>query len=254
MEDKDFSIENNVRGLRKERKLSQEELAEALGISRQTIIALETGKALPSLPLAVAICQFFDSAFEEMFEFGQEIDREIERTLSNNSINIKSINADSSPDESGRKESAMELQPWRPFRDAISLHDAMDRLFEDSFITPARTGGGMPKINIKDKGNSVVVEAELPGIAEEDINIEILDNIMTISGEKKEEKVDDNKEKGYYYKESHSGSFSRSFNLPSDVVADQADADMKNGILTITVPKVAPKKARKIEIKKKNIA
>ena len=144
----------------------------------------------------------------------------------------------------------MELQPWRPFRESISLHDAMDRLLEDSFIAPSRVMGGMPKINIKDKGTAVLVEAELPGVAEEDINVEILDDVMTISGEKKEETEEKDEKKGYFYKESHSGAFSRSFTLPSDVIADKATADMKNGVLSIMVPKVEPKKAKKIEVGK----
>lgn len=247
MEEKDFSIENRVRDSRKQKKLSQEELADALGISRQSIISLETGKTLPSLPLAVAICQFFDLAFEEMFEFEREIDEVI------NSNNIKIINSVSDSEnraESEEKETKMELQPWRPFREAVSLHDAMDRLFEDSFITPAKLGGGMPKIDIKDTGKAVVVKAELPGVDDEDISIEILDNVMTISGEKKEEKEEENKGRGYYYKESHSGAFSRSFSLPADVKAEDAVADMKKGILVVTVPKIEPKKAKKIEIKK----
>lgn len=245
MDEKEISIENRVRDSRKSRKLSQEELALALGISRQSIISLETGKTLPSLPLAVAICQFFDSAFEEMFEFEREIDEAIHS-------NIKIINSDSprNIEIESEKETKMELQPWRPFREVVSLHDAMDRLFEDSFITPAKVGGGMPKIDIKDTGKAIVVKAELPGVDEEDINIEILDNVMTISGEKKAEKEEENKENGYYYRESHSGSFSRSFSLPADVKAEDAVADMKKGILVITVPKIEPKKAKKIEIKK----
>lgn len=245
MDEKEFSIENRVRDSRKQKKLSQEELADALGISRQSIISLETGKTLPSLPLAVAICHFFDSAFEEMFEFEREIDEAI-------NSNIKIINSDlpQNIERESEKETKMELQPWRPFREAVSLHDAMDRLFEDSFITPARVAGGMPKIDIKDSGRIITVKAELPGINEEDINIEILDNVMTISGEKKEEKEEQNEKKGYYYKESHSGAFSRSFSLPADVKAEDAVADMKKGILIITVPKIEPKKAKKIEIKK----
>lgn len=255
MEDKDFTIENRIRELRREKKLSQEDLAEALGISRQSIISIETGRTTPSLPLAVAMCQFFDSAFEEMFEFGQEIEREIDNAFANNNIKINSgRSAENTADQSERKEHTMELQPWRPFRESISLHDAMDRLLEDSFIAPSRLTGGMPKINIRDLGTSILIEAELPGIPEEDINVEILDDVMTISGEKKEQKEEKDEKKGYFYKESHSGAFSRSFTLPSDVIADKATADMKNGVLSVVVPKVEPKKAKKIEVKKKKLA
>lgn len=143
-----------------------------------------------------------------------------------------------------------ELEPWRPFREAVSLRDAMDRLFEESVITPSKSAAvAMPKIDIKEKKDSVVVKAEIPGVAEEDLEIEITDNVMTISGEKKEEKEED--KDGYHYKESHTGSFSRSFSLPSEVAAEKADAEMKNGVLTITVPKVEAKKPKKVTIKQK---
>lgn len=250
MDEKEITIENRLKELRKGHKLSQEELAEALGISRQSVIALEQGKSMPSLPLAVSFCRFFNAAFEEIFEIEREIDSEINNALSTSSINIKVIN---DPDEkvgSGKENTMVELEPWKPFREAISLRDAMDRLFEDSFITPAK-GGGMPRIDVRDMKDSVVVKAELPGVNEEDINVEILDNVMTVSGERKEEKEEKEEEKGYYYKESHTGQFSRSFTLPSEVVAEKASAEMKNGVLTITVPKIEPKKAQKIEIAKK---
>ena len=190
--DLDLLIENRIKEFRKKQHLSQEELADHLGVSRQSIIALEQGRTMPSLPLAVSMCQFFNSAFEEMFDFENEVE------------------------------------------------ESMSQIFNNS--------SGLPKIDIEDHGNMVVIKAELPGISEEDIDIEVMDNVMTISGEKKAETEGENK--GYYYKESHTGSFSRSFTLPSEVVADKAIADMKNGVLTISVPKVAPKQAKKITLKK----
>jgi HSP20 family protein len=250
MDEKDLTIENRLKEVRKERKLSQEELADAIGISRQSIIALEQGKSMPSLPLAVSFCRYFDSTFEDLFEFEREVHREISEAICDGAIEIKVIN---SPEyESGlRKDSTMvELEPWKPFRETVSLRDAMDRLLEDSFITPAKAGG-MPRIDVRDKKGSIVVKAEMPGIMEEDINVEILDNVMTISGEKKEEKEEKEGDKGYYYKESHTGKFSRSFTLPSEVMTEKAVAEMKHGILTITVPKVEPKKAQKINIASK---
>ena len=241
-------ISNRLRDFRKKNSLSQEELADKLGISRQSIIALEQGKSMPSLPLAVSMCQFFNAAFEEIFQFQNEVEEEISQVFTHHPIEIKIVNSD---DLSEGKEKAMtELEPWKPFREAISLRDAMDRLFEDSFITPARATGGMPKIDVKDRKDSIVVKAELPGVREEDINVEILDNSMTISGEKKSETEEKDEDQGYYYKESHTGAFSRTFNLPGDVVAEKASAEMKEGILTITVPKVEPKKAKKVTIKK----
>lgn len=246
MEDKDLQIANHLREVRRDRKMSQEDLAEALGISRQSVIALEQGKSMPSLPLAVSMCRFFDSAFEEMFEIEREIEKEIDKVFENNQIN--------EPESSRKEKDMLTIEPWRPMREAMSLRDAMDRLFEDSVITPSKLSP-MPKIDIKNTKDAVIVKAELPGMAEEDIEVKIKDNVMTISGEKKEERSfdsaqDGGKDEGYYYKESHTGSFARSFNLPADVVANKAEAEMKSGVLTITVPKVEEKKAQKISIKK----
>lgn len=257
MDEKEISIENRLKDFRKKNKLSQEELADELGISRQSIISLEQGRTMPSLPLAVSLCKFFDAAFEDIFEFEREVEKHIENVFpSDQNRSLTLNNFDLTERQGSRKESTMiELEPWRPFRETVSLRDAMDRLLEDSFITPAKMAGGLPKIDIKDKKDSILVRAEIPGVDEEDVNIEILDNVMTISGEKKAEREEKDENPpaggGYYYKESHTGSFSRSFTLPGDVVADDAHADVKNGILTVTIPKVEPKKAKKIEVKKK---
>ena len=232
----ELKIGEKIKELRKQHKLSQEELAERLGVTRQSIISIEQDKYLPSLPIAVSICDVFDSAFDEIFAIGHEISKNIERELNSSLIN---------------KEAKMpsEMEPWKPFREMVSLRDAMDRLFEDSVVTPKFSNAGMPKIDMRETKGSVVVKAELPGIAEEEIDVEILDNIMTISGEKKSD-VEEEKE-GYFYKESHTGTFSRSFTLPSEVKAEKAEAEMKNGILTITIPKVEAKKAKKVAIKAK---
>lgn len=248
-ENEAFSIVIRLRELRKERELSQEDLAEALGISRQSIIALEQGKFLPSLPLVVSMCKFFDTAIEEImelpFEFGGKVEIQTNKTHDNRNI----INATPKTDQIGAKEKDMpnELEPWRPAREMVSLRDAMDRLFEDSFITPR--GSVVPRIDIKDKKDFLVVKAELPGLKEEDVDVEVSDGVLTISGETKDEKEE--KEEGYYHKESFSGAFSRSISLPSDVIADKGDAEMKNGILMIAFPKAAPKLAKKIQIGKK---
>lgn len=247
MEEKEISIENRLKELRREHELSQEDLAGALGISRQSVNALEQGRSLPSLPLVVSMCNFFNAAFEDLFDFEREISQ-IHKDLDHNGNNIKIIN-DADEESVRREETTMDLEPWRPLRE-VSLRDAIDRLFEDSVITPGKVSP-MPKINIKDKKDVVEVKAELPGVLEGDINVEISDNVMTISGEKKEEKEEKDEEKGYYYKESHSGSFSRSFTLPSEVLAEKASAEMENGILTISIPKIEPKKAQKVQVKTK---
>jgi len=250
MDEREIPIEIRLKEFRKRNNLSQEELADELGISRQSIITLEQGKSMPSLPLAVSLCRFFNAQFEDIFEFENELENEIAAVHDFHSpISIKIIN---DPNLGSEKENTMvDLEPWRPFRESVSLRDAMDRLFEDSVIAPVKGAGVMPKIDVKDAKGAIVVKAELPGIREEDINVEILDGVMTISGEKKDEKEEKDESKGYYYKESHSGAFSRSFSLPSDVLADKASAEMVNGVLTITMPKVEPKKAQKVTVKMK---
>jgi len=251
MNNEESLIENRLKDLRKKHHLSQEALAEELGISRQSIIALEQGKYLPSLPLVINMCKFFHSPLESIFEFEMEIEKEFNDQ--ENIININSADELSKADHPSprlrmvNKENIMsnELGPWRPFREMVSLRDAMDRLFEDSVITSKGTVG-MPKIDIKDKKDSIEVRAELPGMEEDEIEIEVADNVMTISGEKKAEK--EKEEEGYYYKESHTGSFSRSFTLPADVKEEKAEAEMKKGVLFVTIPKIAPKKATKVKV------
>lgn len=256
MED-EKTFENRIKDFRKNHNLSQEQLADALGISRQSVIALEQGRSLPSFSLIVEICQFFDSDFEDIFKIHREIENEINKVLDQKESDNQIINVlpSSQPGHhptpfglrTAEKEKTMsnEMEPWRPFREMVSLRDAMDRLFEDSVITP-KSISAMPKIDIKDKKDSIEVRAELPGLKEEDIDIEIHDGIMTISGEKKEEKEE--KEEGYYYKESHSGAFSRSFTLPADVKAEKAEAEIKNGVLIVAIPKIEAKKATKVKI------
>lgn len=139
------------------------------------------------------------------------------------------------------------LEPWRPFRDSLSLREAMDRLMEDSVVSPRSIVGMAPKVNVLVKGNNIIVKAEIPEVAEENLDIEVADDMVTISGERKEEK--ETKEEDYYHKETHYGSFSRSVSLPSAVVSDKAEAEVKNGVLTITIPKVEEKKAKKVKVK-----
>lgn len=237
------NIKNHLRDLRQKQRLSQEELAEKLGVSRQSIISIEQGKYMPSLPLAFSICNFFESALEEIFDFENEMEQIFESgpkiVISNDSEKEKGVGKE--------KDMTALIRPWEPFRE-VSLRDAMDRLLEDSVVAGNRAGG-MPKIDMKETKDMVTVKAELPGVAEEDVTVEVSDGILTISGEKKSEQEDEND--GYYYKESFVGSFSRSVNLPAEVKAEKTVAEMDNGVLHISIPKTEAKKPHKIAVKKK---
>ncbi|MGD9109811.1 MAG: Hsp20/alpha crystallin family protein [Phycisphaerales bacterium] len=134
--------------------------------------------------------------------------------------------------------------------DLARLHRDMDDLFGAFFGNwPSTTleRAVWPAIDVADNENEITVKAEVPGCNSEDIDISVHGNILTISGEKKQE--EEKKEKGYYHLERSYGSFSRQINLPSDVETDKIDAACKNGVLTVKLPKAEKAKAIKVKVK-----
>ena len=146
----------------------------------------------------------------------------------------------------------MDLVRWDPFREMTSLRDAMDRLFEESFIRPSRFWPDRLErvelpIDMYQTANDVVVKASLPGIKPEEVDITISGDTLTIKGEHKEEqKV---KQEDYLRKERYYGAFSRSLILPVQVKSDKAEAVFENGILTLTLPKAEEVKPKQIKVK-----
>jgi HSP20 family protein len=131
-----------------------------------------------------------------------------------------------------------------------TLRDEMDRLFEDFFASaPERTGRGVwsPMVDVREDENNFYIEAELPGMSKEDIHLEVEQNSLSIKGERKFEKKDEGE--NYHFVERSYGSFYRSFTLPKNVNADGIAAEYKDGVLTVTVPKVEEVKPKKVEIK-----
>jgi len=148
----------------------------------------------------------------------------------------------------------MSIERWQPLSELMSLRQAMDRLFEDSFVRPSRglvTVGEIaaPALDVYQTSNEVVVKAALPGLKPEDVNIDITGETLTIRGESKAEQ--EIKKEDYLYKERRYGSFSRSVVLPSGLKTDKAEATMENGILTLTIPKLEEVKPKKISVKAK---
>jgi HSP20 family protein len=122
------------------------------------------------------------------------------------------------------------------------LHDEIDRMFEDfSFpVLPSlwsERGRWMPAINLYEKENNLIVEAELPGIPKDAVKINYTDHTLTIQGETKKE--EEEKKEGYYRMERCYGSFYRTVALPENVDYGKAKAEFKDGVLKITLPKVA---------------
>jgi len=150
----------------------------------------------------------------------------------------------------------MSIVRWEPFREMTSLRDAMDRLFEDSFVRAPRLwpriGEWELPIDMHQTASDVVVKASLPGFKPEEVDISITGDTRTIKGAHKEEQ--EVKEENYLYKERHYGTFSRSVLIPVQVKSDKAEAVFEDGVLTLTLPKAEEVKPKQIKVKAKQIA
>lgn len=152
----------------------------------------------------------------------------------------------------GKKSVPIRRDEESPF---VSLRREMDSLFDNFFrgfdMEPfeSRLGGFSPRIDVTEDGNEIRISAELPGMDEKDIDLSIQNNMLTIKGEKKEEKED--KGKDYYRMERSYGSFVRTIPLPVEVDTDKVEAKFKKGILSIALPKTAKAvaEAKKISVK-----
>lgn len=141
----------------------------------------------------------------------------------------------------------------------FKLQSEMNRLFDDAFsgfaTPPAFRGEGedarAPRIDMRETDGAVEVEAELPGVEEKDLDVQVRDNLLTVRGEKKFERKDE-KEGDYRVTERSYGSFSRSISLPFSIDPDGVEATFRNGILKLTLPKPADarSKSRRIEIRR----
>jgi HSP20 family protein len=144
----------------------------------------------------------------------------------------------------------MAMERWDPFRDMVSLRDAMDRLIQDSFVRPAGSlwqgaRGGMP-LDVMEKDNGYEVHASLPGIKPEDVQITVQGNTVTIRGEGGSEQ--ERKDQNWIVRERRSGAYYRSFSLPSEVDASKVTARYENGVLTMELPKAEAAQPRRIPV------
>jgi HSP20 family protein len=148
----------------------------------------------------------------------------------------------------------MAIEIWHPFTELMSLRQAMDRLFEDSFVRPshglaALGEAGVPTMDIYQTPKEVVVKAALPGVKPEDVSIDITGDTLTVKGESKAEQ--EIKKEDYLYQERRYGAFSRSVALSSGLKSDKAEATMEDGVLTLTIPKAEEVKPKAIKVKAK---
>ena len=145
----------------------------------------------------------------------------------------------------------MAIERWQPFSELMSLRQAMDKLFEDSFVRPSRALAAfgevaVPALDVYQTPNEVVVKATLPGLKPEEISIDITGETLTIKGETKAE--EEIKKEDYIYQERRYGAFSRSLVLPSGLKPDKAEATMEDGVLTLTIPKAEGVKPKAIKV------
>ena len=146
----------------------------------------------------------------------------------------------------------MTLMRWSPYREMVSLRDAIDRLFERSLVQPFRDwperveSGRAVSVDVYESNGNLVVNVELPGLKPEDVDISLSDNRLTIKGEFQ---IEGEGERGnVYYQERRYGRFERSFALPTGIDTDAIDAEFEDGVLTVTLPKPEEAKPKKIPI------
>lgn len=146
----------------------------------------------------------------------------------------------------------MALVRWEPVRELTSLQSEMNRLFNTFFDSPTTGNAGngvrrwIPAMDLVETDDHFVLKADLPGLNEGDVNIEVEDNVLTVSGERKSEHED--KREGYYRVERSFGSFRRTLTLPEGVDPEAVSATFDKGVLEVRIPKPEQRKPRRVAI------
>ena len=150
----------------------------------------------------------------------------------------------------------MALIRWEPVRELNTIQSEMNRLFNTFFEANPSNGGApggstalrrwIPAMDLVETDEDFVLRADLPGLTEKDVHIELEDNVLTISGERKAEHEE--RKEGYYRVERSSGTFSRSLTLPEGVDPEAVKASFDHGVLEVRVPKPEERKPRKVAI------
>src|SRR5579875_1151397 len=146
----------------------------------------------------------------------------------------------------------MALIRWEPVAELNTIQNEMNRLFNNFFDVPSGRGASgtqarrwMPAMDLVETADHYVLRADLPGLSDDDVNVQLEDNVLTISGERKAEHE---QQEGYYRLERAFGSFSRSLTLPDGVDPDSVEAHFDRGVLEVRIPKPEARKPRKVAI------
>jgi len=146
----------------------------------------------------------------------------------------------------------MAIVRWEPLREFTTLQNEMNRLFNTVFDTPAPAGNGttlrrwVPAMDLVETDDHFILRADLPGLSEDDVNIELEERVLTVSGERNAEH--EVSQEGYHRVERAFGSFSRSLTLPEGVDPETVAATFDRGVLEVRIPKPAQRKPRKVSI------
>lgn len=138
---------------------------------------------------------------------------------------------------------------WNPYREMYNLINAMDRRVDSRYLSPrflTADSWGLA-LDVSENENEYLIKASLPGIRNEDIDVSIESNVLTIKGEFKQE--EESEERHYHLRERRYGSFCRSLSLPNSVNTEAIQAIYENGVLTLSLPKAEEAKPKSIEVK-----
>lgn len=141
---------------------------------------------------------------------------------------------------------------WEPARELSSIQQEMNRLFGAAFDSQAGAGNGstarrwIPAMDLVEEGEHFVLRADLPGVEEDAVSVELEDNVLTISGERKSER--ETRTEGFHRIERASGAFSRSLTLPEGIDPDSIEAHFEKGVLEVRIPKPEERKPRRVAI------
>jgi HSP20 family protein len=144
----------------------------------------------------------------------------------------------------------MALIRWEPVAELNTIQNEMNRLFNNLFDAPTAHSTSrrwIPAMDLVETADHYVLRADLPGLSDEDVNVQLEDNVLTISGERETEQHIE--QQGYYRLERAFGAFSRSLTLPEGIDAESIHAHFNRGVLEITIPKPEQKKPRQVQIK-----
>ncbi len=145
------------------------------------------------------------------------------------------------------------LTPWESFQELRPLREVVDQLLEDCLIAPsswlaeARAGKGGMALDVYEEGNNVIVRAALPGLKPDEISMHVRGDVLTITGERKEDRP--SRRRNYQLHEQTYGRLQRSVTLPMPVDADKAEAVFADGVLTVTLPKSGETATKQITLK-----